>query len=131
MHGRFCQCCPFHLHRRETMNNEKTERVIHHFTFEFVFTEFIDKNTITACKRSLRRLYFHRCLSVHGGGWHEWWGWHAWQGSIHGRGVVWQGHVLQGVCMAGRGGLRGRRDSHCSGLYASYWNVFLYLKKII
>ena len=25
--------------------------------------------------------------------------------------------------MAGAGGVRGRRDGHCSGRYASYWNV--------
>ena len=46
------------------------------------------------------------------------------------------GHVWQGVCMAGgcvakgggmhgTGGMRGRRDGHCSGQYASYWNAFL------
>ena len=23
------------------------------------------------------------------------------------------------------GGMRGRRDGHCSGRYASYWNAFL------
>ena len=37
-------------------------------------------------------------------------------GGVHGR----------GVCMAGGGGFRGRRDSHCSGQYASYWNAFLF-----
>ena len=46
--------------------------------------------------------------------------------SVHGR-----GHVWQGVCMAGgmhgRGVcMRGRRDGHCSGRYASYWNAFLF-----
>ena len=35
-------------------------------------------------------------------------------GCVHGRG-----------CMYDRGGVRGRRDSHCSGRYASYWNAFL------
>ena len=39
------------------------------------------------------------------------------------------GHVWQGVCVVGsvcgRGGMRGRRDGHCSGRYASYWNAFL------
>ena len=42
---------------------------------------------------------------------------HAWQGDIggvHGR----------GACVAGRG-VRGRRDGHCSGQYASNWNAFL------
>ena len=39
--------------------------------------------------------------------------------------------VAGGVCgkgsMHGKGGrgLRGRRDGHCSGRSASYWNVFL------
>ena len=42
---------------------------------------------ITARKRSLQRLCFHRCLSVHGG----WW-----QGGMHGG-----GHAWQGVCVAG------------------------------
>ena len=27
------------------------------------------------------------------------------------------------ACMAG--GVNGRRDSHCSGRYTSYWNAFL------
>ena len=31
----------------------------------------------------------------------------------------------KGACMAG-GGMRGRRDGHCSGRYASYWNAFLF-----
>ena len=35
----------------------------------------------------------------------------------------------RGACMAegcAWGGLHGRRDSHCSGRYASYWNAFLF-----
>ena len=66
---------------------------------------------------------------------------HAWQGAMH----VWQGaciagghacvaggmYVWQGACMCGRevcvvGCMHGRRDSHCSGWYASYWNAFLF-----
>ena len=45
-------------------------------------------------------------------------------------GGVWQGGVRgrvrggAGVCMAG-----GRRDSHCSGWYTSYWNAFLFIPK--
>ena len=109
----------------------------------------------TARKRSLRKLCFHRCLSVHrekgvcmveG---------HALKrvcvtGGMHGGGHVWWGHAshgacVEGACMAGgmhdrrhmwqggmcgrghvwEGGMRGRRDSHCSGRYVSYWNVFL------
>ena len=49
-------------------------------------------------------------------------GGHAREEGMHG------GHVWQGVCMAG--GMHGRRDGHCSRLYASYWNAFL-LKKYI
>ena len=43
-------------------------------------------------------------------------------GGMDGGGVqgVWQG----GMC--GRGGLHGRRDGHCSGWYASYWNASLF-----
>ena len=47
----------------------------------------------TARKRNWRRLCFHRCLSVNGGG-------RAWLGV---------------ACVAGRGDVRGRRDGHCSG----------------
>ena len=37
--------------------------------------------------------------------------------SVHrGRGHVW------------RGSMRARRDGHCSGRYASYWNAFLFLR---
>ena len=36
------------------------------------------------------------------------------RGCVCGRGHAWQG------------GLRGRRDGHCSGRYASYWNAFLF-----
>ena len=65
----------------------------------------------------------------------------VWQGGMHGREVcvaegmhdrgvcVVGGHVWQGACMAGgmqgRGCMRGRRDGHCSGRYASYRNAFL------
>ena len=39
---------------------------------------------ITARKRSLRRLCFYRCLSVHRGWGHAWWGGGcAWQGGVH------------------------------------------------
>ena len=41
------------------------------------------------------------------------------EGGMQGR-----GHVLQGVCMAG--GMHGRRDGHCRGRYASYWNALLF-----
>ena len=57
---------------------------------------------------------------------HGWWGCvHGrgcvWQVGMHGRGCVWQG----GACMAG--GIRGKRDGHCSRRYASYWNAFLFV----
>ena len=46
---------------------------------------------------NLRRLSFHRCLSVRGGGGaeggHVWQGVCVWQGGMHGRGCVWQGGV--------------------------------------
>ena len=43
-------------------------------------------------------------------------------GVVRGRG----GHAWQGGGMHGRGeGVRGRRDGHWSGRYASYWNGFL------
>ena len=43
------------------------------------------------------------------------------EGSMHGRGVC--------VCVCGGGGMCGRRDSHCSGQYASYWNAFLLISE--
>ena len=33
---------------------------------------------------------------------------------------------VAGVCGVG-GGMRGWRDGHCNGRYASYWNAFLLL----
>ena len=51
--------------------------------------------------------------------------------------------VRRGVCVVGDvhsrgmaggrawwGGMRGSRDGHCGGRYASYWNAFLYLLAI-
>ena len=72
-------------------------------------------------------------------------GGHAWPGACGGWGeCVVGGMHAQGVCMAGQGcvcvcvcvcvagghawlggGMHGRRDGHCSGWYASYWNAFL------
>ena len=68
-----------------------------------------------------------------GGGGHAWqecaWQGHAWQGCAW-QGGVWQGCAWQGVCVAGGhawlGGMRGRRDGHCSRRYASSWNTFLF-----
>ena len=54
-------------------------------------------------------------------------------GGLHARGCAWQGVC---VCMAGghawrgcawQGDMRGRKDGHCSGRYASYWNAFLFI----
>ena len=42
------------------------------------------------------------------------------QGGVHGHGVGMHG---RGACVAG--GMHGRRDGHCNGRYASYWNAFL------
>ena len=65
---------------------------------------------------------------------HAWWG-HAWQearvggnGSrgVHGRGTHGRGHAWKGG-KHGEEGMCGRRDGHCSGRYASYWNAFLFL----
>ena len=77
----------------------------------------------------------------------------AWQGvfvagGMYGKGHAWQrGEGVQGRGMHGRWGMCvrgmhdrghawqevymcGRRDGHCSRRYASYWNAFLFLKKI-
>ena len=45
---------------------------------------------------------------------------------MHGKGacVAGGGHGRRGACMT-RGGVRGRRDGHCSGRCVSYWNAFL------
>ena len=59
--------------------------------------------------------------------------------STGGGGVHDRGHAWQGVCMAEvghawrggacvEGGMHARRDSHCSGRYASYWNAFLFIE---
>ena len=50
---------------------------------------------------------------------------HAWQGACMVGGMHSSGACMAGeVCMAG--GVHGRRDSHCSGRYAPYWNAFLF-----
>ena len=43
---------------------------------------------------------------------------------------VWRGVRGRGVCVP-HGGVRGRRDGHCSGLYASHLNAFLFLERFI
>ena len=44
---------------------------------------------------------------------------------LEGWGCTW-GHAWQGRGVYGKGGVRGRKDGHCSGRYASYWNAFLF-----
>ena len=46
-------------------------------------------------------------------------------GSMCGRGHAWQEDMYVREC-AWQGGMRGRRDGHCSRRYASYWNAFLF-----
>ena len=56
---------------------------------------------------------------------------HAWLkgGHVWQRGPVWYGGMHgRGMCVVE--GMHGRRDSHCSGWYASYWNTFLFMKSI-
>ena len=78
----------------------------------------------------------HREGGMHGRGMcgrgHVWFGGHVWWGAMHGS---WGGMCGKRACMAGGymhgggmcgGGVHDRRDSHCSGRYASYWNAFLY-----
>ena len=58
------------------------------------------------------------------------------KGGMHSGGPAWQGACVVGACMAGghvwQGGvwqgrsMHRRRDGHCSGQYAYYWNVFLF-----
>ena len=78
---------------------------------------------VTVCKRSLRRLCFYRCLSVHGG--------HTWQGGgMHGREACVVGDVSgRGwACMPCMPPSRyyGYGIRSMSGRYASYWNAFLF-----
>ena len=57
------------------------------------------------------------------------------KGGVH-RGHAWQGLCKVGACIVGgmhggglhggEGGMHGKRDGHCSGRYASYWNAFLF-----
>ena len=88
---------------------------------------------ITARKRSLQRLCFYRCLSVHRGAcmvgesvW--WWG-------VHSRGCVVGGMHGRGACMVGvcgRGcawwevhGSRGMHGGRCMAGGHAWWRVFM------
>ena len=33
-----------------------------------------------------------------------------------------------GACVAGGGGIHGRKNGNCSGQYTSYWNTFLFMQ---
>ena len=87
--------------------------------------EILFKEIVTACNEVGARLCFHR---------------RAWQGgACVAGGVCMAGGVCVaegGSCVAGGyawqeggamhgGGMHGRRNGHCSGRYASYWNAFL------
>ena len=62
------------------------------------------------------------------------------RGGVHGGGVcvagehAWGVFMAGGACMAGwsmcGGGVCDRRDGHCNGRYASYWNAFFCLDDI-
>ena len=45
------------------------------------------------------------------------------KGDMYGKGGMCV--AKEGVCMV-KEGMHGRRDGHCSGRYASYWNAFLF-----
>ena len=61
-----------------------------------------------------------------------WQGGHLWWGGMCGRGVcVAGGGGMCGGGMHGKRGMRGRRDGHCSGRYASYRNAFLSSHKFL
>ena len=96
---------PFHIWRKKyfwiKLFTRPTRKLILIFLKESAF-QFESISLITARKRSLRRLCFYRCLSVHrgvcmvaGGGGHVWL-----QGGVHGcRGHAW----LLGGCMVVEG----------------------------
>ena len=50
------------------------------------------------------------------------------QGDMCGGGACMAGGMHdQSYAWPGGGGVRGRRDGHCRGRYASYWNAFLFV----
>ena len=110
--------------------------------FNHVLHAIILASDIYHPQTSLRRVYFHRCLSVHGvsasegslsgGGLHP-------AGDLHpgGRGSASRGEE---VCIQGSGGSASRGVGQTplgyygmqsmSGWYASYWNAFLFLVSV-
>ena len=85
---------------------------------------FFKIHIVTARKRSLRRLCFYMCVSVHKGGMRGRRGGacvvggHAW-GGMCSRGACMGWHVWQGACMVG--GMRGR--GHSGGHAWGGWGV--------
>ena len=97
-----CQTIDKHNARKFLYGNDD---LAHYTSWEYYCTLPI----FTAWKRSLRRLCFHRCVSIHRGG--VCGRGHAWQGvcmagGVHGRGLHGGRHVWQGACVAG--GMHGR-----------------------
>ena len=91
------------LRARKTQTTNVGQALLHH-TWYACSNIDLQQNSliITARKRRLRRLCFHRCLSVHGGGGR------AWRGGVRGRGRAWQG-----ACMAGGVHGGGQIDLNC------------------
>ena len=114
------------------------------------------RNVVAAGLCFHRRLWFGSQGGAYMAGGCAWWGACVVAGGVHSRGMctagghAWQRDVcmMGGVCMAegacmadggmygkggvhGMGGMCGRRDGHCSGQYASYWNAFLWLLMIM
>ena len=81
--------------------------------FEYVaqFTEFHQAKLVTVRNSSCEKVMFSQVYV---------------KNSVHrGLGHTWQvGVCCREACVAG--GVHGRRDGHCSGQNASYWNVFLF-----
>ena len=118
--------------------------------FSFSCGVIVQSGFITVRYSSYRNIMFSQASVIlstggmHGRG-------HVWQGGLCGKGACMAGDTyvvggacVVGVCMVrgaymawvhawqegmhvsgGRGGMRCRRDGHCSGRYVSYWNAFL------
>ena len=105
-------------------------------TSHFQFTTFF-RNGLMLLPLQQGYVFTGVCDSVHRG-----WGggvcMHGRGGMCGGWGMRGRGVCMVGVCMHGWGAcvvgrhvwqgvaMHGRRDGHCSGRYASYWNAFLF-----